>query len=185
MKCNRKLLGRVVFVGLVVALMVGLSVAVQSAMAAGAPASAAAVSANQAVVEEYFSDVLSKADRDAAEAILAPEFQRTDRSQSGVTLAAPGVMFLANYQRRAFPDLRYTIDDLVVEGDRAAICWTAKGTQTDAYGAAAATGKPAVWTGMSFLRLQDGKIVGEETNLEELSEMLDAEDLRISPSYVQ
>ena len=124
-------------------------------------AASAPVSANQAViepgggvgrtvVEAYFSTVLSKANGAAAKAILAPEFRRTDRSQAGVTLGVPGVMFLANYERQAFPDLRYTIDDLVVEGDHVAVCWTATGTQTGEYGAAAATGKPVVWTGMSF-----------------------------------
>jgi predicted ester cyclase len=180
MKRNRKLLSRVVFVGLVVALMTGSTIAAQTMTAASAP-----VSAGQAVVEEYFGAVLSNADAAAAEAILAPGFQRTDRSQFGVTLGAPGVMFLAHYQHSAFPDLRYTIDDLVVEGDHAAVCWTAKGTQAGEYGAAAATGKPVVWTGMSFLQLQDGKIAGEVTNLEELSAVLNAEELRISPSYMQ
>ncbi len=102
-----------------------------------------------------------------------------------MTLGAPGIMFLANYERQAFPDLRYTIDDLVVEGDHVAVCWTATGTQAGEYGAAAATGKPVVWTGMSFFKLQDGKIAGEEINLENLSEVLSTEDLRISPSYMQ
>ncbi len=191
MKRSTQLLGRVVFVGLAVMLVAGFGVAGQTMTAASAP-----VSANQAViepggggggtvVEAYFSTVLSKANGAAAEAILAPDFRRTDRSQSGVTLGAPGVMFLANYERQAFPDLRYTIDDLVVEGDHVAVCWTAQGTQAGEYGTAAATGKPVVWTGMSFFKLQDGKIAGEETNLEDLSEVLAIKDLRISPSYMQ
>jgi predicted ester cyclase len=180
MKRSMKLLGRVVLVGLAVMLVAGFGVAGQTMTATSAP-----VSANQAVVEAYYNTVLGEADAAAAAAILAPEFQRTDRSQYGVTLGAPGVMFLAGYQHGAFPDLRYTIDDLVVEGDHAAVCWTAQGTQTGEYGAAAATGKPVTWTGMSFLELKDGKIAGEETNLENLSEVLSAQDLRISPSYMQ
>ena len=180
MKRSTQLLGRVVFVGLVMALMVGLGVAAQTTPAAGMPPSA-----NQAVVEAYFNDVLGKADAAAAATILAPEFRRTDRSQNGVTLGAPGIMFLANYERQAFPDLRHTIDDLVVEGDHVAVCWTATGTQTGEYSAAAATGKPVTWTGMSFFTLKNGKIAGEETNLENLSEVLSAQDLRMSPSYMQ
>lgn len=180
MKRNSQLLRRVVFVGLIVALMLGLGAVVKTATAASMPAAA-----NQAVVEAYFNDVLGKADAAAAAAILAPEFRRTDRSQGGVTLGAPGIMFLANYARQAFPDLRYTIDDLVVEGDRVAICWTAQGTQAGAYGTAAATNKPVVWTGMSFFELKDGKIAGEEANLESPSAVLSTKDLRISPSYAQ
>ncbi|MFN8467546.1 MAG: ester cyclase [Caldilineaceae bacterium] len=180
MKRSTQLLGRVVFVGLVVALMAGLGIAAQTTPAAGMPPSA-----NQAVVEAYFNDVLGKADAAAAATVLAPGFQRTDRSQDGVTLGAPGVMFLANYERQAFPDLRYTIDDLIVEGDHVAVCWTAAGTQAGAYGTAAATGKPVTWTGMSFFELKDGKIAGEEANLETPSAVLSTKDLRISPSYTQ
>ena len=180
MKRTTQLFGRVVFVGLVVALVAGFAVAAQTAPAAGMPPAA-----NQAVVEAYFNDVLGKADAAAAAATLAPDFQRTDRSQNGVTLGASGIMFLANYERQAFPDLRYTIDDLVVEGDHVAVCWTAQGTQAGAYGTAAATGKPVVWTGMSFFQLQDGKIAGEEANLETPSAVLSTADLHISPSYTQ
>lgn len=180
MKRTMQLLGRVVILGLVVALMAGIGIVAQGKAAKSMPPSA-----GQAVVEEYFSSVLSKADAAAAEAILAPGFQRTDRSQAGATLGAAGVMFLANYQLSAFADLHYTIDDLVVEGDHVAVCWTATGTQSGEYGAVAANGKPVKWTGMSFFQLQNGKIAAEEANFEELSEVLAAEDLRISPSYAE
>ncbi len=180
MKRSSQLLRRVVLAGLIMVLMAGLGAVVKTAAAAGTPATA-----NKAVVEAYFNDVLGKADAGAAAAVLAPGFQRTDRSQSGVTLGVPGIMFLANYERQAFPDLRYTIDDLVVEGDRVAVCWTAQGTQAGAFGTAAATGKPVVWTGMSFFQLQDGKIAGEEANLETPSAVLATADLQISPSYTQ
>jgi predicted ester cyclase len=180
MKRNTQWLSRLVFVALVAALVVGFCVALPAGTATSAP-----VSANQTVVEAYFNDVLGKADAAAATAVLAPEFRRTDRSQDGVTLGVPGIMFLANYERQAFPDLHYTIDDLVVEGDHVAVCWTAQGTQAGAYGAAAATGKPVTWTGMSFFALKDGKIAGEEANLESPSEVLSAADMRISPSYMR
>lgn len=191
MKRSTQLLSRVVFVGLVVALVVGFCVAQPARTATSAPVSASravvepGAGGGGTVVEAYFSTVLSKANGAAAEAILAPGFRRTDRSQSGVTLGVPGIMFLANYERQAFPDLRYTIDDLVVEGDHVAVCWTAQGTQAGAYGTVAATGKPVVWTGMSFFQLHDGKITGEEANLETPSAALLTKDLRISPSYMQ
>ena len=191
MKRSTQLLSRVVFVGLVVALVVGFCVALPTRTATSAPVSASravvepGAGGGGTVVEAYFSTVLSKANGAAAEAILAPEFRRTDRSQGGVTLGVPGIMFLANYERQAFPDLRYTIDDLVVEGDHVAVCWTATGTQAGEYGTAAATGKPVTWTGMSLFELKDGKIAGEEANLESPSDVLPIEDLGISPSYVR
>lgn len=191
MKRSTQLLGRVVFVGLVVALVVGFCVALPARTATSAPVSAngaviePGAGGEGTVVEAYFSTVLSKANGAAAKAILAPEFRRTDRSQTGVTLGVPGIMFLANYERGAFPDLRYKIDDLVVEGDHVAVCWTATGTQAGEYGTVAATGKPVTWTGMSLFTLKDGKIAAEEANLESPSEVLSATDMRISPSYMR
>jgi hypothetical protein len=38
---------------------------------------------------------------------------------------------------------------------------------------------------MSFFQLQDGKLAGEEANLETPSAALITKDLRISPSYMQ
>ncbi len=180
MKRSKELFSRVVVLGLVVALGIGFAAVMGARTAEGMPAAA-----GQAVVEAYFNNVLAKADADAAATILAPGFQRTDRSQLGATLGTPGVLFLADYERKAIPDLRYTIDALVVVGDQAAVCWTARGTQAGAYGTAVATGKPVTWTGMSFLQLRDGKIAGEVTNLEALGQVLNAGGLRISPNYVQ
>jgi predicted ester cyclase len=180
MKRSRELFRRVTLLGLLAVLIAGLWAVIPVRTADGAPASA-----NQAVVEEYFANVLSQGDEAAAAAVLVPEFQRIDRSQSGATLGAQGMLFLANYQLSAFEDLRYTIDALVVVGDQVAVCWTATGTQTGAYGVAAATGKPVTWTGMSFLQLKDGKIAGEVTNLEDLAGVLNAGGLHISPSYLQ
>lgn len=179
MKRSMKMLSRIVFMVMAVALVLGVAMGAQP-MAAASP-----LAVNQTVVEKYFGEVLSAADKVATEEILAPEFQRIDRSTFGVTLGAPGTMFLADYLHRSFANLDYTIDAIVIEGDQAAVCWTASGEHTAAYGAAEATGKPVVWTGMSFVQLRDGKIVSEMTNLENLSELLGAQELRISPSYAQ
>jgi predicted ester cyclase len=61
-------------------------------------------------------------------------------------------------RRRSFPDLRYEIVDLVVEADRAALRWSATGTQDGPFGPVLPTGRPAQWSGASFFRVTDGRI---------------------------
>ncbi len=49
--------------------------------------------------------------------------------------------------------------DMTAEGDRVAVRWTARGTQTGEMMEIPATGKPTTVTGMFFNRLAAGKIV--------------------------
>jgi steroid delta-isomerase-like uncharacterized protein len=59
---------------------------------------------------------------------------------------------------RAFPDLHLTIEDQVVQGDRAAFRWRGRGTHTGPLGAAPATGKPVAIDGLIFDRVANGKV---------------------------
>ncbi len=61
--------------------------------------------------------------------------------------------------RAAFPDIRVTADVVVVQGDTAAVAWTAEGTNRAEFDGAAATGRRAVWEGMSIVRVECGRIV--------------------------
>ena len=66
-----------------------------------------------------------------------------------------------------------------------AVCWTANGV-VGAYPFAANAGEPVTWTGMSFLRIADGKIMEELTNLESMESVLGiGAGMRLSPSYAQ
>lgn len=151
-----------------------------------ASAGPVAVDANAALAEQYFGDLLSKGDMTVGKAILAPEFQRIDRSQGATPLGKAGTLFLADYLHRSFPDVTFTIDAVVVKDDTIAICWTARGTNDGSFGYLPATHTPLTWTGMSFLAVSDGKIVQEMTNLENISALLgDSGDLHLSPSYAQ
>jgi steroid delta-isomerase-like uncharacterized protein len=59
---------------------------------------------------------------------------------------------------RAFPDLHFTIEDQLVQGDRVAFRWRATGTQTGPLGAAPPTGKPVVLDGLIMDRMAEGKV---------------------------
>ena len=59
----------------------------------------------------------------------------------------------------AFPDLHFTIDDLVADDDRVAWRWTMTGTHLGALGPFPASGRPVTLHGISLLRVAEGKIV--------------------------
>jgi len=56
----------------------------------------------------------------------------------------------------AFPDIRFTMDDQIVSGDKVAIRWSAEGTHTGPLGDAPPTGKRVRIEGLLFDRVVDG-----------------------------
>ena len=59
----------------------------------------------------------------------------------------------------AFPDLRFTIEDQIVAGDKVATRWTAEGTNNGAFGSVAATGRRMRVGGLILDRVVGGKVV--------------------------
>jgi steroid delta-isomerase-like uncharacterized protein len=70
--------------------------------------------------------------------------------------------------RTVFPDLRFTMEEVIGEGDRAVVRWTARGTHRGALMGVAPTGKHMVITGISILRVAHGKIAEHRLNWDTL-----------------
>jgi predicted ester cyclase len=60
--------------------------------------------------------------------------------------------------RESFPDLSYEIDEILVQGNRVALRWTATGTQQGRFGPIPPTGKTATYAGAHFLTVEGGRI---------------------------
>lgn len=77
-----------------------------------------------------------------------------------------------------FPDYTGETEQMVTEGDRVVVRYTAEGTHSDEYLDVAPTGQTVTWTGMVMYRVEDGEIA--EAWLEEdrlgLLEQLEAVD---------
>jgi predicted ester cyclase len=61
--------------------------------------------------------------------------------------------------RGAFPDLHYTVEDVVADGDRVAVRWHWTGTHQGAFRGIAATQRAVTNNGLAIFRLRDGRIV--------------------------
>ena len=55
-------------------------------------------------------------------------------------------------------DFRVSIDEVVAEGDKVAIRFTAQGTHSGPFLGSVPSGKPLRWTGMQLLYLTEGRI---------------------------
>ena len=73
--------------------------------------------------------------------------------------------------RKAFPDLKITVDKQVAERDLVAVHWTARGTNTGTGNGIPATGRPVQITGTTLFRMADGQIAEEWTCADSLGLM--------------
>ena len=73
--------------------------------------------------------------------------------------------------RSAFPDIHFTIEDQIAEGDRVMARWTAHATHKGVFQGIPPTGKQGVVTGMTIYRVANDKVVEGWTNVDELGMM--------------
>jgi predicted ester cyclase len=63
--------------------------------------------------------------------------------------------------RRACPDMRLTVEELVAEGDAVVVRWTLTGTHLGEYEGVAPTNKAIKTTGITIYHFANGKIVDD------------------------
>jgi steroid delta-isomerase-like uncharacterized protein len=116
---------------------------------------------NKAIVQRYFEDVRNRRDAAVASQVFSPDVVihvDTPQGSEDVRGIAAIRQALQPYLV-AFPDLRFTIEDQIVEGDRVATRWTARGTHRGTLMGHAATGKSVFFGGTDIFRIANGKIV--------------------------
>jgi len=83
-----------------------------------------------------------------------------DRSAApGAPAGVAGLQAQSELYTTAFPNIRFTSDNVVAEGDRVAISWVATGTHTGPLMGMPPTGKPVQVQGCNILHIEAGKIV--------------------------
>ncbi len=61
--------------------------------------------------------------------------------------------------RAGFPDIHFTIEDLMADGDRVALRWKWEGTHQNAFRGFEPTGKRVSNTAFAIYELREGKVV--------------------------
>ena len=79
-----------------------------------------------------------------------------------------GIQHFYGALHNAFPDLHFTIEDQIAEGDRVVTRWTATGTHTGAFQGIPPTGTRFKLSGIDIDRIAGGKVVECWPNADEL-----------------
>jgi steroid delta-isomerase-like uncharacterized protein len=70
-----------------------------------------------------------------------------------------GFLSIVEMMRGGFPDIQWTLEDMVAEGDKVAARFTIRGTHQGPFFGVPPTGKSIVGQSTSFYRLAGGQIV--------------------------
>lgn len=125
---------------------------------------------NEAVVTQWYHEVLNEGRLDLVPALFTPDYQNHDTfAPGGWPQGLEAVYALVHTYRTASADIHYTIEDQVAVGDSVVTRWTARGTHTGSFLGAPASGKSYTITGIGIERLVNGKIAETWINWDSLA----------------
>jgi len=122
---------------------------------------------NQEIFSQIWEEVWNKGNIGAADKLIASNYSHHDPAQK----FEPG---LAGFKKRvsevraAFPDIHFTVDEMISEDDKVVSRWTAHATHKADFLGVPATGKRIVTTGIAISRYADGKTVETWSNWDAL-----------------
>jgi steroid delta-isomerase-like uncharacterized protein len=114
---------------------------------------------NKAVARRLFEEVWNKGKLNVLDEIISKDHVNSGPGTlPGLPTGPEGDKQLVTVYRNAFPDVHFTIDDQLAEGDKVVTRWTADGTHKGELLGMPATGKSSTVTGININRIVNGKI---------------------------
>ena len=123
---------------------------------------------NRALIHRWFEEVWNKGRAEAIDELFAEEgIANGLADESGAPLRGPaGFKPFFQKFRDAFPNIEVIVEDTVAEGDKVAARCRVLGTHQGEGLGFAATNRPVEFTGISIVRIKDGKIVEAWNNFD-------------------
>lgn len=121
---------------------------------------------NKSIVRRLYEEVWNKRRLEVAGELISPShaMQIIDLPDSGIGPEA----YARNVTQyvRAFPDLKFTVLDMVAEDEKVVALWNISGTHKGEFRGIAPTGKKISVDGITISQLADGKIMDSFVSLD-------------------
>ena len=114
---------------------------------------------NKAIVRRVNDEVWSEGQLDVIDELIADDFVATIVGAPEEIRGPQGFREFVVMYRKAFPDLRLTVDEQFAEGETVVTRWTATGTNEGELMGMPPTGKQATTAGININRVSGGKLV--------------------------
>jgi predicted ester cyclase len=117
---------------------------------------------NKALVRRLLEEGFSKGNTDVVDEVLDPNFVCYDpNSEAGEVRGAQTIKAEIEWFRNALPDLTYTVEDQITEGDKVATRYKVSGTHQGEFFGVPPTGERVQMTGIMIDCFEGGKMVEE------------------------
>jgi steroid delta-isomerase-like uncharacterized protein len=112
---------------------------------------------NKTIARRFFLEAFSEGKLELLDRLLAADYV-DHNAPPGTPPGVESIRYLVSTFRTAFPDVQFTVEDQVAEGDKVVTRYTFRGTHQGELFGIPATGKAVVFPGISIYRMQAGKM---------------------------
>lgn len=124
------------------------------------------------IVRRWFDEVWNRGRLESIHELMAADAVGVGQAGPEVVIRGPQeFQVFVEKLRGAFPDIKVTIDDAFASGENVAARWTATMTHRGDHLGIPASGKPVRITGISLVRIVNGKIVAGWDNWDQMTMM--------------
>jgi predicted ester cyclase len=115
--------------------------------------------ANKASIQRTIKEFFNQENLAAAAELIAADYIEHDPAPPAWPTGRAGLTHAVRLFHTAFPDIRWSIEDLIAEGDKVAVRLTAQGSHQGDFMGIPPTGRRATWTETHIVRIVDGQQV--------------------------
>ena len=131
----------------------------------------ATTSRAHSVVTRIYEEVFNMGKLEQADTLIAAEYTDHNPIGSGGKSGIEGFKQTVRALRFAFPDLRFTVDQMIVNGDQVVTRTTMRGTHKNSFMGVDPTGKQVTVSGFDIFRVADGVVAERWGTLDGLTLM--------------
>jgi steroid delta-isomerase-like uncharacterized protein len=115
---------------------------------------------NQRIMER-FVEFINSASEDLAEQLISPDCIFHVPGRAEPMRGPAGYLAVIAMMREGFPDVQWTLEEMVSEGNKVAARFTMRGTHQGPFFGVRATGRQVTVQALNLYELSDGKFVRE------------------------
>ncbi len=131
----------------------------------------AEIEAQNKAIENRMWEAWSKGDFEAFKEVVAPDYAYYLPSRSTKPRSREEIIEIGKMLHNAFPDITFSIEELIAEGDRVIVRFIVTGTHEGEFQGIPATGNKYEHGGISISRIENGKVVEQREEIDELGLM--------------
>jgi len=126
---------------------------------------------NKALIQRLYEEVWNNRRFEVINEIISPSHALQAPNVGGTAVGPEAYKRQVLRLLAGYPDLRWTIEDLIAEEDKVVACWSMSGTHKGEYLGVPATNKKVSFDGITIHHVTNGKIMDSYSNWDALGMM--------------